>query len=103
MLTICLQQKDVVQAPTTGKQPVNRKKWRGRVDFDLKWYILGLYKLNNMKIEAKYAGKWVAIRNEKVVASENTLAGLDKKVEKMRNQKNLSYTLLPKGLFAGAL
>lgn len=56
-----------------------------------------------MKIEAKYAGKWVAIKNEKVVASDDSLAALDKKIEKMKNRTNLRYTLFPKGLFAGAL
>ena len=56
-----------------------------------------------MKIEAKYAGQWVAIKSEKVVASGKTFEILNKKTEKMTGNKKFRYTLLPKGLFAGAL
>lgn len=51
-----------------------------------------------MKFEAKHLGKWVAIKNEKVVASGTSLKKLTKKVE---TQKNVRFTLIPKGLIAG--
>jgi len=51
-----------------------------------------------MKFEKKHLGKWVAIKNEKVVATETTLKKLNKKVA---HQKGVRVTLLPKGLIAG--
>ena len=52
-----------------------------------------------MKFALKYAGKWVAVKNEQVVASDVTLKKLTKKVAK--KEKNLRFTLIPKGLIAG--
>lgn len=56
-----------------------------------------------MKIEKKYAGKWVAIKSEKVVASDVTLTKLTKKVETRKDSPALRYTLIPKGFIAGSL
>lgn len=54
-----------------------------------------------MKIEKKYAGKWVAIKNSKVIESGKTLTTLTKKVENRKDQKSLRFTLIPNGLMAG--
>jgi len=54
-----------------------------------------------MKIEKKYAGKWIAIKNSKVIDSEKTLTKLTKKVEKRIDKKSLRFTLVPNGLIAG--
>ncbi len=54
-----------------------------------------------MKIEKKYAGKWVAIKNSKVVDSGKTLTKLTKKVENRSDKKSLRYALVPSGLIAG--
>lgn len=55
-----------------------------------------------MKFKAEYSGKWVAIKNEEVVASDITLKKLTKKIKNEANdKKNLRFTLIPKGLIAG--
>lgn len=54
-----------------------------------------------MKIEKKYAGKWVAVKNSQIVESDKTLTKLTKKVETRKDQKNLRFTLIPNGLIAG--
>lgn len=54
-----------------------------------------------MKIEKKYAGKWIAIKNSRVIVSEKTLTKLTKKVEKRRDKNSLRFTLVPNGLIAG--
>ena len=54
-----------------------------------------------MKIEKKYAGKWIALKNDKVIASESTLTKLTKKTEKRKDQGALRFTLIPNGLIAG--
>ncbi|MBD3331072.1 hypothetical protein GF354_06150 [Candidatus Peregrinibacteria bacterium] len=54
-----------------------------------------------MKIEKKFAGKWVAIKNEKVVESDNTLTRLSKKTETRKDKKSLYFMLVPNGLIAG--
>lgn len=56
-----------------------------------------------MKFDRKYAGKWVAIKRNQVVASDSTFEKLDKKIEKLKNKESLRYALIPKGLFAGSL
>jgi len=54
-----------------------------------------------MKIEKKYLGKWIAIKNEKVIESEKTLTKLTKKIEKRTDKSTLRFTLVPNGLIAG--
>lgn len=44
----------------------------------------------------KYAGKWVALVDEKVVAWGDTLEELDKKIEKLGLQKKAVYFLVPR-------
>lgn len=54
-----------------------------------------------MKIEKKYAGKWIAIKNSKIIDSGKTLNALTKKVAERKDQKKLHFTLVPNGLIAG--
>lgn len=54
-----------------------------------------------MKIDKKFAGKWVAIKNDKVVESETTLTKLTRKTEVRKDQKSLYFTLIPDGFIAG--
>ena len=56
-----------------------------------------------MKVEKKYAGKWVAIKNSKIVACDKTLTKLSKQVESRKDQKTLRYTLIPNGFIAGQI
>lgn len=56
-----------------------------------------------MKIEKKFAGKWVAIKNDKVVESDKTLTKLTKKVQSRRDQNSLHFTLIPGGFIAGKI
>lgn len=56
-----------------------------------------------MKVEKKYAGKWVAIKNSKIIASDDTLTKLSKRVESRNDQKNLRFTLIPNGFIAGQI
>lgn len=56
-----------------------------------------------MKIDKKFSGKWIAIKGQKIVASHKTLSQLSKKTEKMENNENFYYTLVPHGLFSGRL
>jgi len=53
-----------------------------------------------MKFGKEYLGKWVAIDNEKIVASDKTLTKLTKKLGEKESQK-LRFTLIPKGIIAG--
>jgi len=54
-----------------------------------------------MKFEKKYAGKWVAVKSSKVIASDKTLTKLTKKIESRKDQKKLHFTLIPNGFIAG--
>ena len=44
----------------------------------------------------KYAGKWVALINEKVVSWADTLKELDKKIQEKALSKKASYFLVPR-------
>lgn len=54
-----------------------------------------------MKIEKKFAGKWVAIKNGKVVESDKTLTKLTRRTEVRKDQESLYFTLIPNGFMAG--
>lgn len=51
-----------------------------------------------MKFPAKYAGKWVASRGNKIIASEKTLTKL---VKKVKEQKDVRFALIPNSYIAG--
>jgi len=44
----------------------------------------------------RYAGKWVAFVNEKIVAWDDTLEELDKEIQKKALSKKASYFLVPR-------
>jgi len=54
-----------------------------------------------MKFSLKHAGKWVAIRDNKIIADGKTLNKVMVKVEKEKDKEKLRYTLVPKGYMAG--
>ena len=49
-----------------------------------------------MHFEAKYAGKWVATKQSKVVDSSKELDTLMKKMAKQEDKKNIRFALIPK-------
>ena len=54
-----------------------------------------------MKISNQYAGKWIASRQEKIVASSKSLKALMSKLKTKKDHGKVIYTLVPKGLIAG--
>ena len=56
-----------------------------------------------MKFDKKYAGKWVIVKNNKVIKSDKTLIKLTKKIGNRKDRNNLRFTLIPNGLIAGCI
>jgi len=56
-----------------------------------------------MHFEAKYAGKWVAVRGEKVIDSSKSIKKLLRKVggKEQARSSNIRFSLVPKGCMAG--
>ena len=54
--------------------------------------------MGNMIFSKKNAGKWVASKNEKVVATSEDLKELLKKVESRPDRSSIVYDLVPKHL-----
>lgn len=55
-----------------------------------------------MKFERKYAGKWVAAKDDKVIAADKTLTKLVKKIKGSKEKDdNVRFALIPKGFIAG--
>lgn len=54
-----------------------------------------------MKFQAKYQGKWVAAKNNIIIADADSLNKLMEKVQKTDNPKRLKFSLVPKGYIAG--
>lgn len=54
-----------------------------------------------MKFEAKHQGKWVAAKDEKIIADATSLNKLMQKIQKTENPNNLKFSLVPKGFIAG--
>ncbi len=53
-----------------------------------------------MRFSCKYAGKWVATKREKIVASDDHLDQLMQKIEK---KKNVGIDYVPVGFLAGSI
>ncbi|NIA02361.1 MAG: hypothetical protein GWP15_03180 [Nitrospirae bacterium] len=54
-----------------------------------------------MKFEAKHQGKWVAAKDDKIIANAPSLNKLMQKIQKKENPDNLKFSLVPKGFIAG--
>lgn len=54
-----------------------------------------------MKFELKHQGKWVAAKDDKIIADASSLNKLIEKVEKKEDPKTLKFSLVPKGFIAG--
>lgn len=50
-----------------------------------------------LKVEKKYCGKWVAVKNEKIVESSKTFDGITRKKEARRDKKSLYLFAVPNG------
>ena len=56
-----------------------------------------------MHFDVEHAGKWVAMKKQKVVDSGKSLKVLMKKVNKREDKSTIRYSLVPKGCMAGCL
>lgn len=54
-----------------------------------------------MKFEPKHQGKWVAAKDDKIIADATSLNKLVQKVQRTENPKDLKFSLVPKGFIAG--
>ena len=54
-----------------------------------------------MKFEAKHQGKWVAAKDDKIIANATSLTKLMQKIKKTENPGDLKFSLVPKGFIAG--
>lgn len=54
-----------------------------------------------MKFESKHQGKWVAAKNDKIIADATSLTKLVQKVQRTEDPKNLKFSLVPRGFIAG--
>lgn len=54
-----------------------------------------------MKFKAKHQGKWVAAKDDKIIADATTLNKLMQKIQRTEDPKNLKFSLVPKGFIAG--
>lgn len=61
-------------------------------------YNEAIFTQKHMKFEPKHLGKWVATKNEKVIATAKTLKLLMTKVQKKGYKKGVRYTPLSKEL-----
>lgn len=53
-----------------------------------------------MKYSSQYAGKWVAAKENKILASATTFRAVKEKVKK-ENPEDVRFVLIPKGIIAG--
>lgn len=54
-----------------------------------------------MKFQSIHAGKWVAAKDDKVIASDKTLGKLKKKIGIKESAEEIKFVLIPKGYIAG--
>ncbi|NOS66828.1 MAG: hypothetical protein HOO67_00450 [Candidatus Peribacteraceae bacterium] len=56
-----------------------------------------------MKYGKQYAGKWVAVKNAKVIAVSTEFAPLRKKISSRKDAKQVQFSLVPAGYITGVL
>ena len=54
-----------------------------------------------MKYSKQHAGKWVAVKNDKVIAMSAEFGPLRKKVNARRDRKQIQFSHVPRGYIAG--
>lgn len=54
-----------------------------------------------MKFQAKHLGKWVAAKNDKIIAVADSLKTVMNKAQKTGALEDLKFSLVPKGYIAG--
>lgn len=54
-----------------------------------------------MKFQAKHQGKWVAAKDDRIIADASSLNKLMQKVQKTEDPKDLKFSLVPRGYIAG--
>ncbi len=56
-----------------------------------------------MRYEKKFAGKWVAVKKSKVIASSKSFSSLQKKISTRRDVESIRFSLIPSGMITGSL
>ncbi|MBI1812590.1 hypothetical protein HY285_02960 [Candidatus Peregrinibacteria bacterium] len=56
-----------------------------------------------MRYTKEHAGKWVAVKKDKVVATSKDFAPLRKKIASRKDAASIRYSLVPRGMVTGML
>lgn len=56
-----------------------------------------------MKYGKQHAGKWVAVKNAKVIAVSTEFSSLRKKISSRKDAKDVGFSLVPEGYITGVL
>lgn len=54
-----------------------------------------------MKYTKQQAGKWVAVKENKVIATGKDFAPLQRKIVKRKDSADVRFSLVPKGMITG--
>ncbi|MBI3618875.1 hypothetical protein HY213_02455 [Candidatus Peregrinibacteria bacterium] len=54
-----------------------------------------------MKFTKEHAGKWVATKGEKVIATDTGFQRLFKRMHARKDRDSIAYDLIPKGIITG--
>lgn len=56
-----------------------------------------------MRYKKQFAGKWVAVKKNKVVAAGSDFAPLQMKIAARKDAASIRFSLVPKGMITGVL
>ena len=56
-----------------------------------------------MRYKQQHAGKWVAVKNDKIIATSSKFAPLKKKMADRKDAASVRFALVPKGMITGVL
>jgi hypothetical protein len=56
-----------------------------------------------MHYKQQHAGKWVAVKQNKVIATSKDFAPLQKKIASRKDAASIRFSLVPKGMITGIL
>ena len=56
-----------------------------------------------MRYKQQHAGKWVAVKKDRIIATGKDFAPLQKKIAARKDADSIRFSLVPKGMITGVL
>lgn len=67
----------------------------------MEYALPSCYNFAVMDFKAEHAGKWVAVKDGKVISTDASFSSLRKRLRGRKDQEKISFDLIPRGFVTG--